>query len=263
MVRYRESLTPLRKSFNNQKRSTQVSWELIEQDYLLSWMLAGICSVPELHDLFIFKGGTALKKVYFGEYRFSQDLDFTVIKSLPSDDDLDMLMKSACMQAMHLQSQASDQLIINYEQYNEKRPHPFNQKAYTIIAQFPWHREPLTRIMVEISTQEEVILPTPLLSVIHGYNEVLTAQIKTYALEEIISEKIRAILQFAQKLHERGWARSRARDYYDLWSILTKYKGHLDRFKIPEMVQLKCRSKGIAFKGPSSLFFRTTDGQPR
>ena len=38
--------------------------------YILSWILAGISRIESLHDTLIFKGGTALKKCYFGEYRW-------------------------------------------------------------------------------------------------------------------------------------------------------------------------------------------------
>ena len=42
---------------------------VVERDYLLSWILAGISAVPELRETLVFKGGTALKKCYFGDYR--------------------------------------------------------------------------------------------------------------------------------------------------------------------------------------------------
>ena len=39
----------------------------------LSYLLAGIAANPDLSGTLIFKGGTALKKLYFGDYRFSAD----------------------------------------------------------------------------------------------------------------------------------------------------------------------------------------------
>ena len=51
-------------------------WDVLERDFLLSWILAGIIQVPPLRQTLDFKGGTALRKCYFGEYRFSEDLDF-------------------------------------------------------------------------------------------------------------------------------------------------------------------------------------------
>ena len=51
---------------------------VIEKDYVLGWVLAGINAHPELTDKWVFKGGTCLKKCYFETYRFSEDLDFTL-----------------------------------------------------------------------------------------------------------------------------------------------------------------------------------------
>lgn len=232
-----------------------VVWELIEQDYLLSWMLAGIAAVPELRDLLIFKGGTALKKSYFGTYRYSQDLDFTIIESLPDDAHLDELMQQACQKAMEFQKVFGYPVSISCKRYSEKTPHPHNQKAFTVSAQFEWHREPCVRVMVEMTTQERLILPPVEKAIIHDdYDEKLEASFKTYQLEEIVAEKIRAILQLAAKLHEQGWARSRARDYYDLWRILKDYREHIDISLLPDMVTQKCELKGVVFSGPADLF---------
>jgi hypothetical protein len=50
---------------------------VLDRDYCLAWFLIGL-SQSKLKDLLIFKGGTALKRCHFGEYRFSEDLDFTL-----------------------------------------------------------------------------------------------------------------------------------------------------------------------------------------
>ena len=36
-----------------------------------------------LRERLAFKGGTAIKRCYFGKYRFSEDLDFTLIDEVP------------------------------------------------------------------------------------------------------------------------------------------------------------------------------------
>ena len=51
---------------------------IVEKDYILGWVLAGIYRDPNLASTWIFKGGTCLKKCFFETYRFSEDLDFTV-----------------------------------------------------------------------------------------------------------------------------------------------------------------------------------------
>jgi Phage integrase family/Nucleotidyl transferase AbiEii toxin, Type IV TA system len=44
---------------------------VLERDYCLAWFLVGL-SQSKLPDLLIFKGGTALKRCHFGDYRFSE-----------------------------------------------------------------------------------------------------------------------------------------------------------------------------------------------
>jgi hypothetical protein len=57
---------------------TALNPHVIEKDYVLGWMLAGIYAHEELSGSWIFKGGTCLKKCFFETYRFSEDLDFTL-----------------------------------------------------------------------------------------------------------------------------------------------------------------------------------------
>ena len=58
-------------------RKIGVRDQLIEKDYILSWILFGVSKHDELSKAIVFKGGTVLKKAYFEDYRFSEDLDFT------------------------------------------------------------------------------------------------------------------------------------------------------------------------------------------
>lgn len=62
-------------------REFSLALQIIEKDYVLGWLLAGIAAHPALKDSWVFKGGTCLKKCYFGTYRFSEDLDFTLTNS--------------------------------------------------------------------------------------------------------------------------------------------------------------------------------------
>jgi predicted nucleotidyltransferase component of viral defense system len=79
-------MKPLRTRLQEARHRLGLPWEVLERDYLLSWMLAGIYQVDALRGVLAFKGGTALKKCYFGDYRFSEDLDFTAIGSAPSGE---------------------------------------------------------------------------------------------------------------------------------------------------------------------------------
>ena len=55
---------------------------VLERDYCLSWFLVGL-SQSSLREILLFKGGTAIKKCYIADYRFSEDLDFTFAKEVP------------------------------------------------------------------------------------------------------------------------------------------------------------------------------------
>jgi len=54
----------------------------IEKDYVLTWVLLAIAN-STLKERLAFKGGTAIKKIYVPDYRFSEDLDFTLLDGSP------------------------------------------------------------------------------------------------------------------------------------------------------------------------------------
>ena len=59
---------------------------VIENDYLVEMILAAIAHDDVLKEIFIFRGGTCLHKVYFENYRFSEDIDFTFGSSTGVDN---------------------------------------------------------------------------------------------------------------------------------------------------------------------------------
>jgi len=67
-------------------REVGIDPNVVEKDYVLGWMLAGISSQPRTLKTWLFKGGTCLKKCYFETYRFSEDLDFTLLDGSQVDD---------------------------------------------------------------------------------------------------------------------------------------------------------------------------------
>ncbi len=60
-------------------RERELALDLVEKDYVLGWMLFGIVS-SSISAHVAFKGGSALSKIYFpGQWRLSEDLDFTIL----------------------------------------------------------------------------------------------------------------------------------------------------------------------------------------
>ena len=64
----------------------QLRPEVVEKDYVLGWLLAGISILP-ISKLWVFKGGTCVKKCFFETYRFSEDLDFSLQPEAPYTSD--------------------------------------------------------------------------------------------------------------------------------------------------------------------------------
>jgi len=246
-------MKPLRTRLHEARERLGLPWEVLERDYLLSWMLAGIFQVEALRATLVFKGGTALRKCYFADYRFSEDLDFSAVGDAPTGEAMATAIREACARAVELLDPYAPAEIV-CERHVERTPHPAGQEAFDVRARFAWHRRPQAHVMVEVATDERVLTPTVNLAVRHDYGEPFDVHVTAYSLEEIVAEKLRAILQHAQSLERRGWIRSRARDYYDLWRILGAYGGRIDISAFPALLGEKCALKDVAFSGPASFF---------
>ena len=62
--------------------SERVRPQQVEKDYIISWVLWGVYNHDKLKDALIFKGGTCIKKVHIEDYRYSEDIDFTLNPAL-------------------------------------------------------------------------------------------------------------------------------------------------------------------------------------
>jgi len=246
-------MKPLRNRLQEARKRLGIPWEILERDYVLSWLLAGISHVESLQDTLVFKGGTALKKCFFGDYRFSEDLDFSAIGDVPTDERMEETIREACDRAARLLDEYASVEIV-CERYTERKPHPGGQEAFMIRVRLPWHRAPHTRVMIETALDEKILKPVQKRSIIHDYGEPIKAKVKVYALEEIVAEKLRAILQHVEMLEKRGWARSRARDYYDLWRVLDAFQDRLDFSDFSDFLRSKCTIRNVSFDGPDDFF---------
>jgi len=225
-------------------RHKNVPQYIVEKDYALSYLLAAIGSVDGLRENMVLKGGTALKKLYFADYRFSEDLDYStrILGAIPQ---IDLLIESVTQRLNGLliergPFQATSEALIL------KQPHPGEQKAYLVRIQFPEQRQLLCRLKVEITVDEPILMPVSQRPVLHGFDEAFEAEIPVYSLEEIAAEKLRALLQSKARLHERGWGASRVcRDYYDLWNLL-QVPGLISPDLIP-LLEQKCAVRNVSF----------------
>lgn len=225
---------------------------VVERDYIQSYILAGIATRPTLKESLIFKGGTALKKIHFKVYRFSEDLDFSAIHA-PKGEALEAELSQAVATAREMARQQAN-IELTFKRYIERQEHPGGQEAFTIHVQYPWQPRPMINIKLEITHDEPVLMASQPLPVLHGYDEPLQTAIHSYALEEISAEKLRATRQTLAKLERRGWARSRGRDYYDLWHLTKLPADRLDWLAVKRLLPDKCACRGVKIDSIADAF---------
>jgi len=88
-------MKPLRARLREAALRMRVSQMVVEKDYAFSYLLVGIAANPDLSETLIFKGGTALKKLYFGDYRFPEDLDISAVDAL-REQALEEAIRQSC-----------------------------------------------------------------------------------------------------------------------------------------------------------------------
>jgi predicted nucleotidyltransferase component of viral defense system len=115
-------MTSLQIRLKKYAEENKIRFDVIEQDYLLSWILFGIATHPILSKVLIFKGGTALKKCYFGDYRFSQDLDFTLVDE-SSYQSLNSYVQEACTIAKNELNKMGEKCEIFFREHLEGKPY--------------------------------------------------------------------------------------------------------------------------------------------
>lgn len=196
---------------------------VIEKDYVLSWLLLAIAE-GELRDGLAFKGGTALKRCYYPDYRFSEDLDFTLCVDLPHDDlvyafetlfpklgrqvNLTMTLRSAEQSIFE-----STTLLVNYVG-------PLKARLGS------------RHLKVDVTRGELLLYPLterPLQAPYSDYPTNVT--LPTYALEEVMVEKLCALM-----------GRTEPRDLYDVYWLFEE--GDMDLTFLPANFATKCRHKG-------------------
>jgi predicted nucleotidyltransferase component of viral defense system len=231
-------------------RENRVQLDILEKDYALSYLLAAIAKTPGMESQIVLKGGTALRKLYYPGYRFSEDLDYSTIRLGPlAGGDQTMTLAGQLMTEL---LQQNGPFTIHLEPLILPHPHPGQQAAYLVRVQFPYHRQPLCRLKVEITSDEPILLPIIDRQVIHDFDEAFYTKVSVYDLREIVAEKLRTLLQVRRKLTERGWGASRVcRDYYDLWSILQQ-EGKMGG-QIPELLAMKCKLRDVSYTDPTDF----------
>lgn len=242
----------LQRRIQEAAQASGVNQLVVERDYAQSYVLLGIARQALLRDTLVFKGGTALKKIYFDNYRFSEDLDFSTMGT-PTGPALEQAIRAA-VDAAQAAAGAFAPITMSVERYEERDPHPGGQEAFVVRVQFPWQRQPMVPVKIEVTHDEPVLLSAPARPVLHAYDETLEAAIRTYCLEEVCAEKLRSMRQTQAKLTARGWARPRARDFFDLWHLLRLDAGRVDWTLVASVLPSKCAHRQVKLASIADIF---------
>jgi predicted nucleotidyltransferase component of viral defense system len=225
-------------------------WEVpattVEKDHALGHFLAGFTGT--FKNRLRFKGGTCLRKCYFPEYRFSEDLDFSSVapEFILQAEELVFVCETVEKYSgimfrpepieplLHKDKRKGDKVIIRFWGANHSRheaPPPYER----------WH----SKIKVEISTDELLILQPELKTILHPYSDkVLDLEpISCYTIDEVIAEKLRSLVQ-------RSY--SAPRDYYDLYYLTSSFTRE-DWNRIKPIFIAKMTHKDLDFQGPQQL----------
>ncbi len=229
-----------------------VPYETVLKDYAIGHVLAALAAERSFSETLVMKGGTALRKLHFADYRFSEDLDFTALGA-PRGDDLEAGLRSAARRARE-RMEANGPFAVTVDRVVLKQEHPGGQEAFVVRIQFPWQREPLCVLKVEVTTDEPVLLPTEARPILQSYGEELPGRVVCYSLEEIVCEKLRALLQNEERRKRRAWIRPRCRDFYDLWTLQLKPQPGLDANAVRRSLRAKCEVRDVSFRTWEDFF---------
>lgn len=193
------------REIQNMSTRWRIRQDVVEKDYALGWLLAGISQHPALSETWVFKGGTCLRKCYYETYRFSEDLDFTVTDpALILPETLFAIFKEISVWTKENVGIELEIDVNSFKTYSNKRGKPSTQGKIGFIG--PEAKPTTPKIKLDLTGDELVASFPERRRVIHEYSDWSPdTSVLSYSLEELAAEKIRALAQ-----------RCRPRDLYDV-----------------------------------------------
>lgn len=236
-------------------REQGLAASVVEKDYVLGWLLAGIAQHPLLSG-WVFKGGTCLKKCFFETYRFSEDLDFTVPKDFIYEANAYRGALVECAERISAETgiELPESGIEIRESYDKEGRTTFLGKISYRGPLMPQASTP-PRIKIDL-TQHEVIVENPEKRPIrHFFSDAPNPPISIlcYTVNEILAEKTRALFE----------RQARARDVYDVVNISRNHREEINPQRALAVLRKKFEFRALTLPSLegfiSSLNFATLE----
>lgn len=204
--------------------------EVVEKDYVLGWLLWGLGSHGRTRDSWIFKGGTCLKKCFVETYRFSEDLDFTVLEAGPLEPDDLMPVLAEVLDSVE---QESGITLSSRAPVVRMRPDGRSAEG-RIYYRGPRGAPGEARVKLDLTYDETVVEKTVRREITHAYDDTLPEDgaVRCYAFVEVFAEKLRALGQ-----------RGRPRDLYDVVNLYRRADLRGERALVVSVLERKCTYK--------------------
>ncbi len=213
-------------------RAVGVRDQQIEKDYILSWILFAISKHELVSKAIVFKGGTVLKKIYFEDYRFSEDLDFTLINNARLPDGHEISNELIFEWFRETFEYIKEEANISLEIIDNNKHEDGGINFYISYIGPLGGQGNNKRVKIDISRSEQLVFEPIMKDVFIDYTDMEEHQLLCYPLEEVLVEKMRSVMQ-----------RMQARDFYDIWYLLEQHGMDVD-FYLNEF-ETKCKSKEL------------------
>ena len=215
---------------------TSLGPQVVEKDYVLGWMLAGIYAHVELADSWVFKGGTCLKKCFFETYRFSEDLDFTLRDDAHLDETF--LKRVFAEVGAWIYEETGIEVPADQQEFEILRNPRGNLSCQGKVSyKGPISpTRPLPRIKLDLTADERIVLPPVRADIFHPYSDMPEEGIEVLAYDyvEAFAEKFRALGE-----------RTRPRDLYDVVNLYRNTDARPEQQQFITVLREKCAFKGI------------------
>lgn len=180
-----------------------------------------------------------MKRCYFSDYRFSEDLDFTLREPLAFEE------IRARLEPLYAFVYENSGITFEFDR-EDRQTH---SNSYTFYLRYIGPLPAGNDVKVDITINERLTLPLRARPILRGYGEFTDLPedllIDVYSLEEIAAEKTVALADPA---------RNEPRDLYDLW-YLTSNEGVLIEELIPAIRQ-KLEFRGRPCQGLQAAIAR-------